>query len=1049
MHIPQTPQTTVNCRFAAVTLAFLVLWGDSQSTAQEDTDPATHQYTVAATLQNRGDYDRAVNEWSRFIAQYRTDPRLDRAHYYQGVCQLRLNRPQDAARSFQTVLDQYPKSELHEESRLQLGMAQYGAGQQGKAEMYDRAAATLRAVLAAAPQGKSAPQALFYLGECLYQRGKKQEAIQSYEALLTRFPEAGLVADALYALAVAQQEVNQPAAAEKSLALFLQRFPENQLATEVLMRRGDALFALGEYEAAAQCLATAAAKPDFELADYAAFRQAAAVAEQKRFAEAARLYAAMAARFPRSAYAAEARLAAGKHFLEAGDLTAAQTILGRVVDKVHASEAAHWTARILLRQRKPAEALAAAERGVTAGASGPMVAQLLLDQADALYELPGRRGDAAARYAAVAEKYPRASIAPQAAYLASVTALAERDYAHAFQYAQSFLQRYPGNAFTPDVTHVAAESQLQLGKPAEAATLFGRLLQGWATHADAAMWRVRCGLALYMARDYRGAIDTLEPSVAKLSTPELHAEALYVIGSSQLELGQADQAAATLSASLAAAPGWRLADETLLGLAEAQRQKQDLPAAQASLAKLIRDYPQSGTLERASYRLGEYRYAAGDLRGAAAQYAQVVKRWPQGALLPHALHGLAWARLGSGELPGAVEAASMLIARFGHDKLAHRARYARGLARQQLGQLQDAADDLTAFLKNSPGADRSDARYALALCQVGLKQYAEAVATLTGLLEDDPQYAAADRVLYELAWAEQSRGRPAEAAAAFRRLGEKYSVSPLAAESLFHAGEYAYQQGDYAAAGIAYHAAMEKAAVTPLGEKAAHRLGWAFWRMKDLANAQTTFSYQRKTWPEGPLAADATFLEAECLLEQKKYEEALRLYAGVKNPTGKDFALLALLHAGQAAGHLGRWAESLRWLERAATQFPHSPLLAEVLFEQAQVQQNLGQRAEAVRLYQQVITKSEGEVAARAQFMIGRVQVEEGKQAEAVKSFYKVAYGYSFARWQAAAMYAAGQSLEALKNVPQAVKQYRELVDKFPQSEEAAAARQRIKSLEK
>jgi len=1030
-------------------LVAALLLGGAEVFAQEGSDAATRQYALAASLQNRGTHDRAAEEWSRFIAQYPADPRLDRAFHYRGICQLKLNRPEEAARSFQTVVDQYPKSELREESRLQLGMAQYGEGQQGKAERYDRAAATFRTVLAASPQGKSVPQALFYLGECLYQRGKKAEAIESYAALLAKFPDDALVADALYALAVAQQEMDQSANAEKSFALFLKRFPENQLATEVLMRRGDALFALGESEAAAKCLATAAAKPGFALADYAAFRQAAAVAELKRLEEAARLYVAMADRFPRSAYATEARLAAGRLLFQTGNLTAAQTILARVGDKAHALEAAHWTARSLLKQHKPAEALAVAERVLSADAAGSMAAQVLLDQADALYELPGRRGEAATRYALLAQKYPQERVAPQAAYMASVTALELRDYGRALQLAQDFLQRYPAGDWVPDVTFVAAESSLQLGKAVEAAKLYGQLLKSWPTHADVETWRVRRGLALSMAKDYRGAIDALEANAAKLATPELRAEALYVVGSSQLELGQADKAVASLVASLAAAPGWRLADETLLGLAEAQRQKKDFTAAQASLAKLIQDYPRSGTLERASYRLGEYRYAAGDLSGAATQYAQVVKRWPQGALTAHALHGLAWARLGLGDCPGAIEAASALITRFGGDKLVDRARYARGLARQQLRQFQPAADDLTAFLKNSPGADRSDARYALALCQVGLKQYAAAVATLTGLLKDDPQYAAADRVLYELAWAEQSRGRPAEAATVFRRLGEKYRASPLAAESLFHAGEYAYQQGDYVAAGTAYHAAMEKAAGAALGEKAAHRLGWAYWRMKEFANAQTAFYYQRKTWPEGPLVADATFLEAECLLEQKKYDEALKLFAEVKNPTGKDFALLARLHAGRAAGQLARWAESLRWLNQAAELARHSPLLTEVLFEQAQAQQNLGQRAEAVRLYQQVIAQSEGEVAARAQFMIGHVQVEEGKPAEAVKSFYKVAYGYSFPRWQAEAMYAAGQSLEALKNVPQAVKQYRELAEKFPQSEQAAAARQRIKSLEK
>jgi TolA-binding protein len=1033
-------------------LACIVAWLGAASgglcVAQEGTEDAARQYNLAVELQNRGAYQRAVEAWSRFIAQQPSDPRLDRALHYRGICQLKLNRPAEAAQSFAAVLRDHPKSELREASRLNLGMAQYQQGQQGQAEMYDHAAKTFADVLSRSPPEKSIPQALFYLAECQYQRGHKAEAIGQYSRLLAKYPQSGLAADALYALAVAQQEVNRPAEADKSLAEFLRRFPENQLATEVRMRRGDVRFTLGDYEVAAQMLGEAATKPGFEMADYAALRQAAAVAELKRYAEAARLYAAVAERFPRSPYAAEARLAAGKNYFQAGDLAASQAALKRAAaDSAHALDAAHWTARILLQQKKAAQALAVAEKAIAGNASGPMVAQLLLDQADALYELPGRRLEAASRYAAVATKYPQESVAPQALYTASATALAERDYRLAREHAEQFLKRYPTSDLAVDATYVAAESDLQLGKTAEAAERYGQLLKRWPSHADAESWAVRRGLALFLAKDYRGAVAVLTPVADRLTAGELRAEALYVVGNSELELGHADEAQRRLSAAVAAAPRWRLADETLLGLALAQRQQNQLAAAQATLRRLIAEFPQSGTLERAYYRLGEYAYAANDSRQAAEAYAQVAKRWPKSPLVPHALHGLAWTRLAQGDTAGAAEAAAQLTKQYPDDKLAVRARYAQGLARQQLGQYALAIEDFKAFLAAAPGNDRADARYALALCQVGLKQWAEAVASLERLLIDDPQYAAADKVLYELAWAEKSQGRAAQAAAAFRRLAERCPTSPLTPESLYHAGEHDYQQGRFGAAGRAYHAALEKAGQTALGEKAAHKLGWAYWRMHDFENARSSFYYQRKTWPHGPLAADATFLEAECLRELKRYDEALKVYAEVKNPSGKDSVLLTLVHAGQAAGQLGRWAESLEWLDRAAKQFPQSALMPEILCEQGWAKQHLDQWDEAVRLYQQVVAKSDREVAARAQFLIGQAHVHHGRHAEAIKSFYTVAYGYSFPRWQADAMYAAGQSLETLKNTSQAVKQYRELVERFPESEKAAAARERIKLL--
>ena len=119
-------------------------------------------------------------------------------------------------------------------------------------------------------------------------------------------------------------------------------------------------------------------------------------------------------------------------------------------------------------------------------------------------------------------------------------------------------------------------------------------------------------------------------------------------------------------------------------------------------------------------------------------------------------------------------------------------------------------------------------------------------------------------------------------------------------EGQFCVGEAAYKDGKFQAAATAYAAAMEKAGKSDLGEKAAHKLGWAYYRLDSAAEAQQAFSYQRATWPKGPLAADAAFMEAECLFKQKKYGEALTAYERVKDTSSKDFQVLTLLHSAQA-----------------------------------------------------------------------------------------------------------------------------------------------------
>ena len=90
------------------------------------------------------------------------------------------------------------------------------------------------------------------------------------------------------------------------------------------------------------------------------------------------------------------------------------------------------------------------------------------------------------------------------------------------------------------------------------------------------------------------------------------------------------------------------------------------------------------------------------------------------------------------------------------------------------------------------------------------------------------------------------------------------------------------------------------------------------------------------------------------------------------------------------------------------------------------------------------MTKNDRESAAHAQFMIGTIQRDAGNPKAALKSFFKVLYGYSAPTWQSKAAYEAARTLETLGDSEQAAKTYQELIDKFPTSEQAAPAKKRL-----
>ena len=125
------------------------------------------------------------------------------------------------------------------------------------------------------------------------------------------------------------------------------------------------------------------------------------------------------------------------------------------------------------------------------------------------------------------------------------------------------------------------------------------------------------------------------------------------------------------------------------------------------------------------------------------------------------------------------------------------------------------------------------------------------------------------------------------------------------------------------------------------------------------------------------------------------------------------------------------------------------------MYERGWALQNLGRFDEALGEYQRVLDKQpksgekgNAEPAARSQFMIGQIQFQQKKYKEAVQSFYLV-LGYPYPQWQADAAFEAAKCFEALHMKSQAVKQYQELIEKFPQSDKLSAAKSRIEALQR
>lgn len=1017
---------------------------------------AIRQYRDAAAFQNRGVYDLAADEWEKFLGKFPQDPLVPKAQHYLGVCRLEQKQYDAAAQAFQKVIANYPQFDLLDVTWLDLGLTQYSQAQGGQPALFATAAQTFDTVATKFPASKQVGQALYYEGEALYAANKKAEAADVYARVVEKFPDSPSRADALYALGITRQELNKPKDAGAAYDLFLKEFATHALRAEVILHRGETLLALGQPADAEKWFAAAAGTKDFALADLAAMDQGDALTQQKKYAEAAASYAAVPAKFPQSSYVPTATLWAGKCYYLAGQLADARSWLAKAAagGGDAAVEAAHWLARVQLKEKQPAEAIKTADAALVHHSTGPLAAKLKMDRADALYDIDGRKGEALTAYAGIAKEFPEDPTGQEALYLASFTAEEQGDYVAAARYADDFLRRYPEHARVPSVKSIQAEAKLLAGDYPAAAQLYGELLSKYPQNADAAVWKISRGSALVYGKKYSEAVADLKALVGALKAPEQLANAHYLLGTAYFNQQKTGEAIKEFNASLAAGPKWRLADETLLALAAAYRQENKLPEAQAALRRLVEQLPQSGALDRAHYRLAEYQYAAGNYKGAAAEYQLVLDKWPNSPLAAHALNGLGWADMGLKDYAKAEQRFSQVIDKHA-DAVGPRVYYARALVREALKKYGDGIKDVQAYLKSKPtGNERSAALLVEGLCDVGLQKTGDAITALRSILTSDPGFSGADRVLYELAWALKAEKQEDAAAEAFARLAKEHPKSTWATDAQYMVGEAHYDAGRFAQAAEAYYAAMNNAGKSDLGEKAAYKLAWAYYKQGKYDEAQKSFDYQVQSWPQGELAADGQFMAAESVFQQGKYQPAWAAYQKVlAHMPAKGFQQLALLHAGQSAAKLEKWSDAAKLLQRADTEFPDGPYQSEVRYELGWCRQNQNDPDGAFKLYERA-ADGEGEAAAKARFMMGELLFLKKEHKEAVRQFFKVAYGFGYPQappaireWQANAVFETARCFETMKQLDQARKSYQELIDQYPHSDKVADAKARLQAL--
>lgn len=107
-----------------------------------------------------------------------------------------------------------------------------------------------------------------------------------------------------------------------------------------------------------------------------------------------------------------------------------------------------------------------------------------------------------------------------------------------------------------------------------------------------------------------------------------------------------------------------------------------------------------------------------------------------------------------------------------------------------------------------------------------------AIAAYRQLLREWPQYALTDRVLYQLARAQELAGDDTQSVATLQRLGAQHPDSPRALDGTFRAGERLFALRRFDEAEAAYRRVVTAGADSPLFNPAQYKLAWSLFRQE-------------------------------------------------------------------------------------------------------------------------------------------------------------------------------------------------------------------------
>jgi TolA-binding protein len=899
---------------------------------------------------------------------------------------------------------------LGDEAQYKVGLYRYQTGD------YQGALEALARVHQDYPQSPFRGSAYYWEGESYYQLGRYDKARVAYEQVIQHFPGERLRDYALLSAADVALRTQRPADGIALLRQLMTQYPTSPTTTLARRYLAEALFRAGQYAEAADTYGQLlqARNGDGDKPN-ALFWRAESFFQLGAFDRAEQGYRELLQAYPRHPRQEEALYGLGWAQLNGQKYRSALDTfqqLERAFPRTRFQESLYY-ARIK-------------------GYLG-------------LRQLPA----AQEAYRRLAREFPQGKWLGAASLEFARTAYEAGDYATAATLTRQLAEPIKSSPLAPVASVLQGDLFYREGKFPEAVEAYRRAEQAGLPDNLLETTLMKRALAFYQRRDFANAATDLERLLRQFPTSANAAEAAFWLGESRFYNRQYRPA---LLAYLQVPQGNPRYPDALYGRGWVYYQGSDWLKALPEFEQVVRRYPDATIRPEALYRLGEIQFNLKNFDKAIATYQQLLREYPQEHLASNARFRIGWVHYKAGQSSQAIRDLSELLQDHPNQPTAAEAQYWLGMAYLSEKRLDEARAQFENILAQWPTSEVSG-QTILRLGDTYYNQgkFTQALDAYTRLTTSGTADVHTPDAEYGIILSLYQLRRLNEYATRARTFITRYPTNPLSVTVLYQLAELYEAENRPQLALETLQEVINRFGQSELVESAHLRRTEIFARQSNWNAALTEAQQALAVARNDIVKSDALYELARAQQELKLYPAAAESYRRLVQEYPKSrFVAPSLRGMAQSLTQAGRKAEAKQVWQELLQRTSKDASAAEIAIELGLLLQSEGEHRQAIEQFGKAVRQGNPELAARAQYEIGRTYTLLKNYQQGAVELMKVAYLYpQQQRWVQRSLFEAAANYEQERKWQEALAIYQKIVKEGAQAESREQAAQKIEQLKK